>query len=294
MPFTGPLFRWALFRTRIDEYYWFACCHHIIVDGLSILLVGRRIAAIYSALVSGTPIPPASFGSLEDLVSSELEYEASTDYLEDQAYWIGNLPQEGGPHHRVPQAATKQDPYWPSTPVHLDPAVLGRIKELSKAIGIRRSSVITAACALLVHGCSTDDSEVVLNFPVSRRVGPDSMNLPGMVAGVIPLVLKTSPESSVADFCKHVDTRIREALRHQRFPVHALEGEGSLRGPRQAANRVVVNFVPSRLTMSLAGVPAMATYTTFGPVGQLRAVLSWGGRSAILQHGRCRAAVFDF
>ena len=45
--------------------------------------------------------------------------------------------------------------------------------------------------------------------------------LPGMVAGVVPLVLKASPESSVADFCKHVDTRIREALKHQRFPVHA-------------------------------------------------------------------------
>ena len=68
-------------------------------------------------------------------------------------------------------------------------------------------------------------SEVVLDFPVSRRVRPESKTLPGMVAGVVPLVLKASPESTVADFCQHVDTRIREALQHQRFPVHALEGE---------------------------------------------------------------------
>ena len=60
---------------------------------------------------------------------------------------------------------------------------------------------------------------------------------------------------------------MRELLQHQRFPVHVLEGEGDLRGLRQAANRVVINFVPNRLTMSLAGVPATATYTTFGPVG---------------------------
>ena len=33
------------------------------------------------------------------------------------------------------------------------------------------------------------------------------------------------------------------------------------------ANRVAINFVPSRLTLSLAGVPATATYTTHGPVG---------------------------
>ena len=88
-----------------------------------------------------------------------------------------------------------------------------------------------------------------------------------MVAGVVPLVLKSSPESTIADFCQHVDTRIREALRHQRFPVHGLEGDGGLRGQMQTANRVVINFVPFRLTMDLAGVPATATYTTFGPVG---------------------------
>ena len=50
MPFTGPLFKWALFQTRPDEYYWFTCCHHIITDGSGIVLVARRIAAIYSAI----------------------------------------------------------------------------------------------------------------------------------------------------------------------------------------------------------------------------------------------------
>jgi hypothetical protein len=42
-------------------------------DGLSI--------AICSAIVSGPPIPPAFFGSPQDFVDFELEYEASDDYL---------------------------------------------------------------------------------------------------------------------------------------------------------------------------------------------------------------------
>ncbi|MGE5694194.1 MAG: condensation domain-containing protein, partial [Candidatus Sericytochromatia bacterium] len=267
MPLSGPLLKFALFRTRPDEYYWFTCCHHIIIDGSGIALLGRRIASIYSAIVSGTPISPAFFGSLLDLVNSELEYEASTDYLEDQAYWSENFTQENQSDYRLPQAAIERDPHWPSAPVHLDPFVVSRIRGLSKELGIRRSSVITAACALLVRGFGVDGSEVVLNFPVSRRVHPASKLLPGMVAGVVPLVLKASPESLVADFCKHVDTRIREALKHQRFPVHLLESERDFRDPRQAAKRVVLNFVPARLTLDLAGVPATATYTSFGPVG---------------------------
>ncbi|MBO0865690.1 MAG: amino acid adenylation domain-containing protein, partial [Mycobacterium sp.] len=267
MPLTGPLFKFALFRTRPDEYYWFTCWHHIITDGSGMVLVGHRIAAIYSAIVSGTPIPPAFFGSLRDLVSSELEYEASVDYLGDQAYWTGNLPSESAPDYPLSYAVDAEHSHYPSTPVHLDPSIVGRAEGLSKELGIRRTTVLTAACALLVRGLSAVGSEVVLDFPVSRRVHPDSKLLPGMVAGVVPLVLQASPKSSVADFCNYVDTRIREALKHQRFPVHVLEGEGDLRGPRRAANRVVLNFIPGKLITNFADVAGTATYTTFGPVG---------------------------
>ena len=114
---------------------------------------------------------------------------------------------------------------------------------------------------------------MVLDFPVSRRVRPESKALPGMLAGVAPLVLRVSPGSTVADFCQHVDTRIRELLQHQRFPVHVLEGEGGLGGPRQAANRVVVNFVPSRLTLSLGWCSGDGVIYHLWPGGSLWAEL---------------------
>src|SRR6201987_6134701 len=66
LPFTGPLFKFALFRTQLDEFYLFACFHHIVLDGLGIALVSARVASIYSAIVSGEPVPPAFFGSLPD------------------------------------------------------------------------------------------------------------------------------------------------------------------------------------------------------------------------------------
>ena len=275
MPFTGPLFKFALFQTRPDEFYLFACCHHIVIDGSGIALVGHRIAAVYSAIVSGAPIPPAFFGSLQDLVDCELEYEASTDYLEDQAYWTENLPPESGPHYRLPQAAGERDPYRPSAPVQLDPVVLRRVQELSQAWNVPRSSVITAACALLVRGWCAEGSEVVLDFPVSRRVRPESKTLPGMVAGVVPLVLKVSPGSTVADFCEHVDTRIREALQHQRFPVHALERKAHPRGPGQPADRVSVNFIPSDIHPGLRWCRGIGVIHQFWPRGRLWVVLLW-------------------
>lgn len=86
MPFSGPLFKLALLQTRTDEFYFFVCCHHIVADGLGLGLFCHRIAAVYNAIASGQQIPPAFFGSLRELTDCELEYEASADYLDDQAY----------------------------------------------------------------------------------------------------------------------------------------------------------------------------------------------------------------
>ena len=282
MPLAGPLFKFALFRTWLDEFYLFGCFHHITIDGSGITLLAHRIATVYAAIVSDAPIPPAFFGSLQDLVRCESEYEASTDYLEDQAYWTRNLPPESGPHYRLPQAVGEGDRYWPSAPVRLDSLVLRRVEELSHVWNVPRSSVITAACALLVRGWCAEGSEVVLDFPVSRRVRPESKTLPGMVSGVVPLVLRVSPGSTVAGFCEHVDTRIREALQHQRFPVHALERKAHPRGPGPLADRVSVNFTPSKMTLDFAGVAASASYTNFGPVGGFGLMFSGAGDQLFL------------
>ncbi len=264
MPLTGRMVTFALFQTKPDQYYAYGLGHHISVDGMGMALVCRRIATIYTALAKGQPVPPAYFGSIQDLIECETAYESSEDFLEDQTYWRENLPPETGFDPRAPQAAVDRDAYTPSTSVDIDQGAVSRIKELSKALRIRRYSVTTAACALLARSWSAGGSDVALDFPVSRRVTEESKSIPGMLAGVVPLVLSARPELTAAEFCKHVDTRIRELLKHQRFPVHTLEGAGGL---RQGANRVAISFLPSRLTLDLAGVPATASYTNHGPVG---------------------------
>ena len=282
MPSTGPLFKFALFQTWVDEFYLFGCFHHIIVDGSGITLLAHRIATVYAAIVSDAPIPPAFFGSLQDLVQCESEYEASTDYVEDQAYWTRNLPPESGRHYQLPHTARAGDSYSPSAPVRLDPVVLRRVQELSQVWNVPRSSIITAACALLVRGWCAEGSEVVLDFPVSRRVRPESKTIPGMVSGVVPLVMRVSPASTVAEFCEHADSRIREALQHQRFPVQALERTTHLRGLEHHADRVSVNFMPSKMSMDFAGVEASASFTNPGQVGDFGFIFSGAGDQLFL------------
>ncbi|WP_139797934.1 non-ribosomal peptide synthase/polyketide synthase, partial [Mycobacterium noviomagense] len=266
MPPTGPLFKFALFQTRKDEFYWLLCFHHLIVDGFSTVLFANRVATIYSALVSGAPVPPAFFGSVQDLIDYETQYESSNDYADDLAYWSANLPPEIAPYYGLTQTVDGQDPFSVSEPVRLDTSVLAQVHALSDVLKMRRSSVITAACALLVREWCGEGSQVALDFPVSRRTSAESATFPGMLSGIVPLVLTVSPECSVAAFCEQVDTRIREALTHQKFPVQALERKAQRRIPGQATGRVSVNFIPSITALPFANAAASGVVTGFGRV----------------------------
>ncbi|MGV0850692.1 amino acid adenylation domain-containing protein [Mycolicibacterium phlei] len=277
MPFTGPLFKFALFQTWDDEYYLFGCFHHIVIDGTGITLIAHRIATVYAALVSGTELPPAFFGSLQDLIDCESAYEASAEYRDDEAYWTRNLPDLTEHARRWADRADDSGPDQPPTPVRLNSSTLQRIQDLSHAWNVPRSTIITAACALLVRGWCSDGAEVVLDFPVSRRVAPESKTLPAMVSGVVPLVLRIGANETCAEFCRYVDTRVREALQHQRFPVHAVERRSLPRGAERPGHRVSVNFLPSALTLDFADVEASASFTNPGQVGDFGLIFSGAG-----------------
>ncbi|WP_165604923.1 AMP-binding protein, partial [Mycolicibacterium elephantis] len=273
MPLSGPLFKFALIQTRAEQFYFFVCCHHIVIDGIGMGIVCHRIAAVYSAMATGAQIPPPVFGSLRSLIDTEIEYEASEDYAADETYWANNIPLESeAPYGPVPGVAREVDGYEPSAPIQLDPAVVARTRELSHALGVRRASVITAACALLVHG-ETGGPEVVLDFPVSRRVRPETLLVPGMISGVVPLALKVSPDTTVAGFCEHVDNRVQEALRHQRFPVRAIENKARFQGIGRSSTRAVINFIPTTRLADFAGAAGSGTVTHTGMVDQFGLVI---------------------
>lgn len=255
MPWTGPLFRFALFRTSPNRFHLFVCLHHIIVDGFSSVMFVSRIATSYSAIVSGVAAPECTFGTLRDLVGTELAYEASRRYREDLRFWKENLPSHRQPVTYRCADAGDGDNYFASAPVALDAAAVQRIDDLSQTLGVSRRSVIAAVCGLLVQTWDHSGPEVVLDFPVNRRTSEKLKTIPGMVAGVVPLRLTTPPTSSVGELCIQADSQIRQVVRHQRFPVQTLSGP--LRG-------VALNFFPSTTVPQFGDAPASLVYTNFG------------------------------
>ena len=84
----------------------------------------------------------------------------------------------------------------------------------------------------------------------------------------------------MAELCAHADTRIREAVEHQRFPVHALERKA--RGSGRLAERVNLNFIPAGFTLPFGGATATASYTNSGQVGGFGLIFSSDGDDLFL------------
>ncbi|MFC9897769.1 amino acid adenylation domain-containing protein [Nocardia sp. NPDC127579] len=254
LPPEGPLFRFALLRVAEQRSLLFMGGHHAVLDGTTLSLLGNRIADIYSASIAGVAPRPHGFGTLNDLISIESDYEQSADYRADEHYWSACNAFEDTVD---PRAADARPAF--STPEPLGPEVETALSELSATRGIRRAAILVAACAVLAAR-SSGNTEVRLHFPVSKRNYPAAARIPGMLAGVVPVALTVRPSQSFADLCEHADLRLREAIEHGRYPVRRNGGPGGTR------SRIEVNLFPPFPTRDFGTATAHRVLLSAGPV----------------------------
>ncbi|MYV68604.1 non-ribosomal peptide synthetase, partial [Streptomyces sp. SID2131] len=86
-PATGDVHRQLLVRTGPASSCWMQGYHHIVADGVSGLLLARRVAAHYSALAAGETAPPSDAAPWREVVAEEEAYLASGAREADRAFW---------------------------------------------------------------------------------------------------------------------------------------------------------------------------------------------------------------
>jgi len=76
----------ALIKIGEQHYYWYHRCHHVALDGFAGNLLTQRLSEIYNALETNQDTGPNPFGSLVDLINSEVEYKHSSRFKKDRKY----------------------------------------------------------------------------------------------------------------------------------------------------------------------------------------------------------------
>ncbi|MDQ2585241.1 condensation domain-containing protein [Saccharothrix yanglingensis] len=260
--FDGPLCQETLFRVAPDRHLWFRKVHHLVLDAYGSVLIGRRIAELYAA---PDPAPPPGFPSLVEVLADESGYEASTRAAVDREYWLRRFDE---PYRAVNAAGRVPTPPYRRAlrrSCYLPP----HVRTLTKTLGASLPAIMTA---LLAHHLARRSGvpEVIIQLPVTGRLGPLARRATAVLANRVPVRLSVPPTAEPLDLVPQVVRELRACLRHQRCRVEDLLRDASgavpFLGPK-------VNVWARGYDMALAGSPVLERNLNNGPVTDLSVII---------------------
>ncbi|WP_194838156.1 non-ribosomal peptide synthetase [Nocardia sp. XZ_19_369] len=213
-----PLTTNVVLRTGDSDYIWYARAHHIVIDGYGAMNALTRTAEIYTAVENHTEPVASRATPLVEMYADELRYRDSSRFRADRDYWLEQLAGAGEPMSlsgATVTAATHEAGRRTATGV-LDDRCQSAMNEATASFGTANSALFVAALGAYVRSV-TGNPDVVLSLPVSARTTVSLRRSAGVVSNVVPIRLKFTADTTVADVVKATELQITGALRHQRY-----------------------------------------------------------------------------
>ena len=225
----GPLFRATLLRLGDNEHVLLLSSHHIVMDGWSMGVFNRELAALYGAFIVNRSSP------LPDLPMQYRDYalwqreQSQRDMLGSQLrYWkaqLAGLTALALPADRLRPPARSYKGARETFQVSAEAAT--QLKVLGQQHGATLFMTLLAAVNVLFHRC-TGQSDIVVGSPVANRTTPELEPMIGLVVNA--LVLRTDMSGNPT--FREVMARVREvclgAYAHQDVPFEKLVEEMQL------------------------------------------------------------------
>ncbi|NBE55355.1 non-ribosomal peptide synthetase, partial [Streptomyces boluensis] len=259
-------FAFTVLRTADERFLFHLVMHHILLDGYGFSLFLHRTADIYTALAAGDAVPPCPFGSLEQTVADDLAYRSSELMDRDREYWrvqLADWIDESAAAHRPEEVSYT----FVRETGHLDAEAAAGLRALARTARTGLATAAMAALGLYVHRLGGGDGEdAALQLTVSGR-SPVSRTVPAVLANVLPLRLRTTPQTTVAELLRHTAEQAKGLLRHQRYPYLQLERELGVRHDRPGAlGSWGINVMTYDGDVRFGSIPAVIHNLSNGPV----------------------------
>ena len=270
----GPLFRNTLFRCAEDRWLWCMVGHHVAVDGWSAGLLTRRIAAFYSALAAGTPLPEFDDDAYRNWIEEERAYDGSRRQARDRAYWVELLDGRGAAQNWKGEVAPAGKNFV-RRHVAFPPKQTAALRARADASGVSAGCVLLAAAALLdaVH---SGDEDVVLALPLLGRAGGLARHTPSMATNVGYVRIDRLWHRSVSELIHEVSRQSARAVRHQRYRHETLLRELLPHSGDTTADfaRLAVNVMSFDQDVRFGDLPSRTHVLSHGPAADLHLVVN--------------------
>ncbi|MFE2280598.1 amino acid adenylation domain-containing protein [Streptomyces sp. NPDC059454] len=273
----GPLFAHTLLTLAPDRHLWLLRAHHLLLDGYSYKLLGRRLAETYNALAEGREPDPRGFVPVSRLQEEEAAYRASDAYARDRDHWARRLAGLPEPARLTSRTAAPTAPFLRRT-AELTPAETEALDAAAARLGVRRTDLLTAATAAYLHGM-TGAADLVLGLATMSRLGSAALRTPGTASDVLPLRVAAAPGTPVAELARAVADELKALRRHQRYRGEFLRRDLGLLGTGRRLYGPVLNIVPFDESPVFGGHPTTWHHLSGGAVDDLQISVRPGARS---------------
>ncbi|MDH6605021.1 nonribosomal peptide synthetase DhbF [Streptomyces sp. SAI-208] len=275
-PDKGPLFAHTLLTLADDRHLWLLRAHHLLLDGYSYKLLGRRLAETYNALAEEREPEPCAFAPVRRLQEEEAAYLASDRFARDRDHWAQRLADLPEPARLTARTAPPTAPFLRRT-AELTPAETAALDTAAARLGVQRTDLLTAATAAYLHRM-TGAHDLVLGMATMSRLGSAALRTPGTASDVLPLRVAAAPATTVGELARAVADELRSLRRHQRYRGEFLRRDLGLLGTGRRLYGPVLNIVPFDESPVFGGHPTTWHHLSGGAVDDLQISVRPGQR----------------
>jgi amino acid adenylation domain-containing protein len=223
----GRLMRVRLLRVREDEHVLLLTMHHIVVDGWSLGVLVKELAALYEAFIMGEPSPLAELQiQYADFAVWQRGLLGSGAMDEHLQYWKRQLA--GAPSEiELPTDRTR-----PAVQTYrgaheariLSPALTRALKDLSRRQGVTLFMTLLATWQTLLSRY-TGQEDIVVGTDVANRNRVETEDLVGFFVNMLVMRTDLSGDPGFTELLRRVRETCLDAYAHQDLPFEKLVEE---------------------------------------------------------------------
>ncbi|MFA6076277.1 MAG: amino acid adenylation domain-containing protein [Negativicutes bacterium] len=211
---SAPLLRVALFELSANKHLLVLDAHHIVMDGISVVVFVKELMALYQ----NQQLPPltVNYYDYADWYNKKLAQGA---FAANAAFWQEQLAGELPVLNLAtdfPRAANKKY-QGGNVFADLDKSVADKLKALAEARGVSFFALLLAAFNIMLARYSGQD-DIVVGSPFANRTHPDIDSIIGMFVNTLPLRTYPQRDKLFGDYLQEVNGILLAAGENQAYP----------------------------------------------------------------------------
>jgi len=214
--------RLALLRAAAGEHSLLVAVHHVAIDGWSLALFTRDLAAAYAPLAAGGPpaweARPLQAADFADWQRRRVRAGALAD---DLAWWRQHLA--GAPAQGLAWSGRSPSPGGRAT-LLLGPDLAQAVKAFAQRERVTLFITLLAALDALLH-LWTGETDLIVGTPVAQRGRPEAADIVGCLLNLLPLRTSVAGDPPFVALLQRARDTFLGALAHREPPVEWLAEE---------------------------------------------------------------------